>query len=171
MLRGAILHRLLQVLPSIDAVERTAAAERYLARSVPRWPEAERLALAATVMDVLGHAELQPLFGEHSRAEVSVMGTLKLGPREFAVSGRIDRLAVSGDTVTIADYKTNREIPASAEDIAPVYRNQLAIYRELLKPLYPGKRFRCVLIFTEGPAIRVLSEAMLDRSLEALATK
>ncbi|PST17538.1 double-strand break repair helicase AddA [Mesorhizobium plurifarium] len=171
MLRGAILHRLLQVLPSISPSERLAAAERYLSRSMPRWPEAERRALAGTVMDVLGHAELQPLFGEHSRAEVSVMGTLKLGSREFAVSGRIDRLAVSGDMVTIADYKTNREIPASPDEIAPVYRNQLAIYRELLKPLYPGKRFRCVLIFTEGPAIRVLPESMLDGSLEELATK
>ncbi|MDE3826890.1 double-strand break repair helicase AddA [Sinorhizobium meliloti] len=171
MLRGAILHRLLQVLPSVDPRERLAAAERYLARSVPRWPEAERRALAGTVMDVLDHADLQPLFGEHSRAEVSVMGTLKLGVREFAVSGRIDRLAVTGDMVTIADYKTNREIPETPEEIAPVYRNQLAIYRELLKPLYPGKRFRCVLIFTEGPAIRVLPEPMLDRSLEELATK
>ncbi|MQW89652.1 double-strand break repair helicase AddA [Sinorhizobium saheli] len=171
MLRGAILHRLLQVLPALESAERQAAAERYLERSVPRWPAAERRALSDAVLNVLDHPELTALFGEQSRAEVSVMGTLKLGGREFAVSGRIDRLAVSGNTVTIADYKTNRQVPASSDEIAPVYRNQLAIYRELLKPLYPGKRFRCVLIFTEGPAIRVLPEPMLDRSLEELSTK
>ncbi|WP_026619454.1 ATP-dependent helicase/nuclease subunit A [Ensifer sp. WSM1721] len=171
MLRGAILHRMLQVLPSIEGAERHAAAERYLSRSVPRWPEADRRALADAVADVLEHPELQGLFGEQSRAEVSVMGTLRLGGREFAVSGRIDRLAVSDDTVTIADYKTNRQVPSTLDGIAPVYRTQLAIYRELLKPLYPGKRFHCVLIFTEGPAIRALPESMLDRSLEELATK
>lgn len=171
MLRGAILHRLLQVLPTIDAAEREAAAERYLARSVPRWSEAERRALADAVVNVLEHPDLQALFGEGSRAEVSVMGTLRLGGREFAVSGRIDRLAVSADTVTIADFKTNRQVPASLDEIAPVYRTQLAIYRELLKPLYPGKQFRSVLIFTEGPAARLVPEAMLDRSLEELATK
>jgi ATP-dependent helicase/nuclease subunit A len=171
MLRGAILHRMLQVLPSIEGAERHAAAERYLSRSLPRWPEAERRALADTVADVLEHPELQGLFGEQSRAEVSVMGTLSLGTRQFAVSGRIDRLAVIGDTVTIADYKTNRQVPGTPDEIAPVYKTQLAIYRELLKPLYPGMRFRCVLIFTEGPAIRALPESMLDRSLEELATK
>ncbi|PDT52085.1 MULTISPECIES: double-strand break repair helicase AddA [Sinorhizobium] len=171
MLRGAILHRLLQVLPTIDGAERRDAAERYLSRAVPRWPETERQALSRAVMEVLEHPDLQPLFGEQSRAEVSVMGTLKLGSQEFAVSGRLDRLAVAGDTVTIADYKTNRQVPASVAEIPTVYRRQLAIYRELLRPLYPGKQFRCVLIFTEGPAVWVLPDPMLDGSLEELATK
>jgi len=171
MLRGAILHRLLQVLPTIDAGERQAVAERYLARAVPRWPETERRALAEAVMDVLARPELQTLFRDGSRAEVSVMGTLKLGTREFAVSGRIDRLAVSGDTVTIADFKTNRQVPASLEEIAPLYRTQLAIYRELLKPLYPDRKIRSVLIFTGGPAVWTLPDAVLDASLEELATK
>ncbi|MCA1442231.1 double-strand break repair helicase AddA [Ensifer sp. IC4062] len=171
LLRGAILHRLLQVLPSIDPAERRAAANRYLLRSVPRWPEPQRRALADAVMKVLDHPDLTTLFAAHSRPEVSVMGTLTLGGREFAVSGRVDRLAVSGDTVTIADFKTNREVPMSLAEVPPVYRTQLAIYRELLKPLYPGRRFRCALIFSEGPAIQVLPDAMLDRSLEELATK
>jgi len=171
MLRGAILHRLLQVLPTIEEAKRREAAERYLGRAVPGWPETERRALTAAVMDVLDHTELQPLFGEQSRAEVSVMGTLKLGSQEFAISGRLDRLAIAGDTVTIADYKTNRDVPASVDDVPSVYRRQLAIYRDLLKPLYPGKQFRSVLIFTEGPAVRVLPDTMLDRSLEELATK
>ncbi|ASY64825.1 ATP-dependent nuclease subunit A [Sinorhizobium sojae CCBAU 05684] len=171
MLRGAILHRLLQVLPTIDGPERRAAAERYLSRSVPRWRDTDRRQLIDAVMDVLDRPDLAALFAGQSRAEVSVMGTLKLGGREFAVSGRIDRLAVSGDTVTIADFKTNRQVPETLEEIAPVHRTQLAIYRELLKPLYSGKYFRSVLIFTEGPAVRVLTDAMLDRSLEELATK
>ncbi|PDT83578.1 double-strand break repair helicase AddA [Sinorhizobium sp. BJ1] len=171
MLRGAILHRLLQVLPMLDGPERRDAAERYLSRAVPRWPEAERQALAGAVMDVLDHPDLQSLFGEDSRAEVSVMGTLTLGSHAFAVSGRLDRLAIAGDTVTIADYKTNRDVPASADEVPTVYRRQLAIYRELLKPLYPGKQFRSALIFTEGPAVRVLPDTMLDASLEELATK
>lgn len=171
MLRGAILHRLLQVLPSIPLSDRLAAADRYLARSVPRWPEAERARLRDAVLQVLDHAELQSLFSEASRAEVSVMGTLKLGKREFAVSGRIDRLSVADGVVTIADFKTNRSVPATADDVPITYRTQLAIYRELLKPLYPSHRFQCALIFTEGPVIHLLEDALLDRSLEDLATK
>ncbi|WP_312367413.1 double-strand break repair helicase AddA [Ensifer sp.] len=171
MLRGAILHRLLQVLPSIPLSDRLAAADRYLSRSVPRWPEGERARLRDAVLQVLDHAELQSLFSEASRAEVSVMGTLKLGKREFAVSGRIDRLSVADGVVTIADFKTNRSVPATPDDVPITYRTQLAIYRELLRPLYPAHRFQCALIFTEGPVIHLLEDALLDRSLEDLATK
>lgn len=171
MLRGAILHRLLQVLPSIGGVDRRAAAERYLARSVPRWSPEQRAVLIAGVENVLDHPDLRALFSAGSRAEVSVMGTLTLGNRDHAVSGRIDRLAVSDGIVTIADFKTNRQVPASPDDIPFAYRAQLAIYRELLRPLYPAHAFRCVLIFTEGPAIHVVADQALDRSLEDLATK
>lgn len=171
MLRGAILHRLLQVLPSIAPSERLAAANRYLARSVPRWPETQRARLRDAVLQVLDHGDLRSLFSDASRAEVSVMGTLKLAKREFAVSGRIDRLSVADGVVTIADFKTNRNVPASADDVPAAYKTQLAIYRELLRPLYPAHRFQCALIFTEGPIIHVLEDATLDRSLEDLATK
>ncbi len=171
LLRGAILHRFLQVLPSIAPEERRAAAERYLLRSVPRWSVPQRQALTESVLRVIEHPELTALFSEGSRAEVSVMGTLKLGSRDFAVSGRIDRLAVSGNTVTIADFKTNREIPASAEAVPFVYRAQLAIYRALLQPLYPDHVIHCALIYTGGPTVLTLPQAMLDSSLVELATK
>jgi len=171
LLRGAILHRFLQVLPSIAPEERRAAAERYLLRSVPRWSAAQRQALTESVLKVIGYPELAALFSEGSRAEVSVMGTLKLGSRDFAVSGRIDRLAVSGNTVIIADFKTNREIPVSAEAVPFVYRAQLAIYRALLQPLYPDHLIQCALIYTGGPTVLILPQAMLDGSLVELATK
>lgn len=171
LLRGAILHRFLQVLPSIAPEERRAAAERYLLRSVPRWSAPQRQALTESVLKVIEHPELAALFSEGSRAEVSVMGTLKLGARDFAVSGRIDRLAVSANSVIIADFKTNREIPASAEAVPFVYRAQLAIYRALLQPLYSDHRIQCALIYTGGPTVLTLPESMLDRSLVDLATK
>ena len=171
LLRGAILHRFLQVLPSIAPEERLAAAERYLARSVPRWSASERQALTASVLSVIEHPQLAALFSDTSRAEVSVMGTLTLGTRDFAVSGRIDRLAVSGTTVVLADFKTNREIPASPDDVPFVYKAQLAIYRSLLAPLYPDYVFQCALIYTEGPAVLTLPQEMLDRSLVELSKK
>ncbi|OJF98403.1 double-strand break repair helicase AddA [Pararhizobium antarcticum] len=171
LLRGAILHRFLQMLPSIAPVDRLAAAERYLQRSVPGWAQAERQSLLTSVFRVLDHPDLDDLFDENARAEVALMGTLRLGRRDYAVSGRIDRLAVTGDTVVIADFKTNRDVPETAEAVPFTYKAQLAIYRALLQPLYPQHRFRCVLIYTEGPHVIALPEAMLDRNLEELATK
>lgn len=74
------------------------------------------------------------------------MGTLTLEDRRYAVSGRIDRLAVLADRVVILDYKTNRVPPATEEAIPFAHRAQLAIYREILAPLYPDKRIDCMMM-------------------------
>ena len=52
-----------------------------------------------------------------------------------------------------------------------VYRAQLAIYRTILAPLYPGHAFRCLLIYTEKPAVLTITEEMLDASLVELSKK
>ena len=52
-----------------------------------------------------------------SLAEVAIMGTLHLRGKDHAVSGVIDRLAVSGDRVLIVDYKTNRPAPQTLADV------------------------------------------------------
>ena len=48
-----------------------------------------------------------------SRAEVPIVGRIAApgGAPPIHVSGQIDRLAVSSDTVLIADYKTDRAVP------------------------------------------------------------
>jgi ATP-dependent helicase/nuclease subunit A len=171
LLRGAILHRLLQVLPSRPPEERRADAERYLSRAVPNWGDAERQGIIDAVIGVTDDPGLAALFSASSRAEVSIMGMLTLGLREHAVSGRIDRLAVLDDSVIVADFKTNRDVPLDASEVPMVYRAQLAIYRDILQPLYPAHRIRCVLVFTEGPRAIELPDAMLAQALVEIATK
>ncbi|MGI2036025.1 double-strand break repair helicase AddA [Rhizobium panacihumi] len=169
--RGRMTHRMLQMLPDIAPTERRAAAERYATRAVPFWPEAERLRLIETVMGVLSAPDLSDAFADHAQAEVSIMGTLKLDQRDYAVSGRIDRLVVNDSRVMIMDYKTNRNPPSSEEKTPFSHRAQLAIYREILAPLYPGRAIDCVLVYTEsGHAIR-LSDDLLARTLSELRTK
>ncbi len=169
--RGRMTHRMLQMLPDFPPAERREAAQRYASRTVPFWPEAERVRLIETVMGVLSAPDLSDAFSDHAQSEVSIMGTLKLDDREYAVSGRIDRLVVSDSRVMIMDYKTNRNPPASEEQTPISHRAQLAIYREILAPLYPGRAIECVLVYTEsGRAIR-LSDDLLARSLLELRTK
>ena len=99
------------------------------------------------------------------------MGTLMLGGCEYAISGRIDRMAVSDDEVTVLDYKTNRRPPDREVDVPLTHRTQLALYREILRPLYPQHRFRCVLAYTETGGVISLSPEILDRSLAELRPK
>ncbi|SIR28936.1 DNA helicase/exodeoxyribonuclease V, subunit A [Rhizobium sp. RU35A] len=170
--KGRLTHRMLQMLPAFPPAEQEDAARRYLARTAGFWPVAEREALLASILGVLSHPELQSVFTAHAQAEVSIMGRLSLNGRDHAVSGRIDRLSVDTDgTVTLLDYKTNRFTPQTAETAPLSHRAQMAIYREILQPLYPGRPIRCVLVYTETTRVLVLPEAVLSRSLAELDTK
>lgn len=169
--KGRFIHRMLQTLPDIAPEERAEAAKRYAERAARFWPQAERDALISSVMALLSHPELQGTFSTHAQAEVSIMGTLRLGHQSYAVSGRIDRLAVLDDRVVILDYKTNRVPPGSERETPFAHRAQLAIYREILSPLYPGKRIDCVLVYTENASIHTLSDETLALALAELETK
>ena len=169
--KGKLVHRMLQMLTEFPNHEREAAARRYAERAARFWPAAERDNLVASVMSVLAHEELVPVFSERSQSEVSIMGTLALEGKDYAISGRIDRLAVTETEVIILDYKTNRVPPKGPEEVPPAHRAQLAIYREILKPLYPGKSFQCVLVYTESAGVITLPPDLLSRSLAELKTK
>jgi ATP-dependent helicase/nuclease subunit A len=99
------------------------------------------------------------------------MGTLTLGSRDYAVSGRIDRMAITDAAVEIVDFKTNRVPPASHADIPFEHRAQLAIYRAILMPLYPAREIRCGLIYTEAAKTYWLDAGLMEASLAELASK
>lgn len=169
--KGRFVHRMLQALPDIAPAERADAARRYVERAARFWPEAERRRLADAVAALMAHDGLQDVFSGHAQAEVSIMGTLSLNDRQYAVSGRIDRLAVLDDRVVVLDYKTNRVPPENVSDIPFAHRAQLAIYREILAPLYPGKSIDCVLVYTENASIFTLAPEILALALAELKTK
>lgn len=169
--KGRLIHRMLQMLPDIPAAERASAAERYVGRTARHWPQSERDRLVDSVLKLLTEQSLQPVFSAHAQPEVSIMGTLTLEDKQYAVSGRIDRLAVLDDRIVILDYKTNRVPPQTEEAVPYAHKAQLAIYREILAPLYPGKPVECVLVYTENAAVHRLSERTLELALAGLKTK
>ena len=72
------------------------------------------------------------------------------------VAGQVDRLVVTPDEVLIADYKTNRPPPNSLDEALEKYGSyvkQLALYRAVLKRLYPGRPVRAALMWTETPEL------------------
>lgn len=169
--RGRLTHRMLQILPAFPPAERADAARRYLERTARFWPRAEREGLLSSLLALLDAPGLAPIFGPGSRPEVAVMGTLSLGGRDYAISGRIDRLAVTADAVVLVDFKTNRQPPDRAEKAPLAHRAQLAIYREILKPLYPGMPIICLLVYTETGALLALDDRLLATSLAEITPK
>ena len=164
--RGTFVHRLMQSLPDIPPKRRAEAARRFLARQRHDFSEAECAALTNQVMTILNDLRFAALFEPGSRAEVPIVG--RVGDR--TVNGTVDRLVVTGDVVLIADYKTNSPPPASLDEVQARYAGyvrQLALYRAVLRRLYPDRPVRAALVWTETLDLMALPEKALDEALAA----
>ena len=166
--RGTLVHRLLQSLPDIPKAARADAARRYLARSAATFSAEERETIVAQLGRLLEDPRFSELFAPSSRAEIPIVGWLNGGT--VAVSGQVDRLAVTRDAVLITDYKTNRPAPRCLTEVPPAYVAQLALYRAVLGELYPDKHIRAALVWTDVPDLMAISQASLDAALATITS-
>ena len=166
--RGNLIHKLLEILPEIPAARRRETAQKMLS-SYKDVPAELRRQIIEEVFAVLEHPEFAPIFADGSRAEVSLAGSAKGLPEGLYLNAQIDRLCVTPDSVTIVDYKSNRPPPTKPEDVADLYLGQMAAYRELAREIYPGRTVNCVLLWTDGPHLMPLPNALLDAALQKVA--
>jgi ATP-dependent helicase/nuclease subunit A len=158
--RGRIIHRLLQHLPGLATAERAAAADRMLARETDLSRDA-RAEMREAAIGLMEDSRFSALFGPGGRAEAPVIG--RLG-RDI-INGRVDRLAITDSEVLVIDYKTDRPAPADLGGVGEAYVRQMAAYRRILSEAWPGRTVRCLLAWTDGPALMELPAAQLDRAL------
>jgi ATP-dependent helicase/nuclease subunit A len=162
--RGRIVHRLMQSLPDIPASRRSEALVRHLAR-VKELEVGEREAIARQVAAVLGDPRFAALF-VGSRAEVPIVGRIaRPGRPPLAVSGQIDRLAITPAEILIADYKTNNPAPRRLEDVPDRYVSQLALCRAVLCVLFPDRDVRAALLWTAVPELMEIPAEKMDAAL------
>ena len=72
---------------------------------------------------------------------------------------------VTPSEVLIVDFKTNRAPPAEVAEAPAAYICQLALYRAVLKKLYPQLPVRAALLWTETPELMEISAPALDAQL------
>jgi ATP-dependent helicase/nuclease subunit A len=170
--RGRIVHRLMQSLPDIPAAGRPAAIERYLKNAAADFSAAEQAEIARHVLAILNDLIFADVFAPGSRSEVPVVGRIaRTGEKPIAVSGQVDRLAVTGDSVLIADFKTDRAVPSQVADVPRPYIAQLALYRALLQRIYPEKTIRAALLFTAGPSVIDVPSGAMDAELAEITSR
>jgi ATP-dependent helicase/nuclease subunit A len=161
--RGLLIHRLLQSLPDLAPERRRASAARFLALALHGLDaEAQRSILDET-MAVLEHPECAPFFAADSAAEVPVVGLV--GGRPLA--GQIDRLVVRPGEVLILDYKSLRPAPESPDEVPAIYLDQLAAYARAVGAVYPGRKVRAAILWTDGPRLMAIEEGKLGKQLPA----
>ncbi len=163
-LRGTLTHALLEHLPSLPENLRAEAAEAFVEKRGIGLTKKARTSIVNETLAILTRPEFKELFSVTSRAEVPIAATLPRpsgkGPA-LKLSGQIDRLAVTEREVFVVDYKTNRPPPLNAENVAPAYLYQLAAYVLALGEIYPGKRVKAALLWTDGPRLMEIPEATL----------
>lgn len=140
---GDLMHGLLQLLPSLARDERKNSGLLF---AMSRTSREEAQSALENAIDIIEDEKFAHIFGENSMAEVAISGRLKNGN---LVSGRIDRIVISDDEIMIVDFKTG-SIPRDVNNIPPLYKSQMAAYRDLVSQMYEKHNIRCAFLFTNG---------------------
>ena len=164
LLRGNLMHQLLEHLPDLEASERLPAAQAFLHREGEKLGSAGQAELLTRAFQVLTHPDLEDLFSAAARAEVPICGEIRSQSGVILpVMGRIDRLLVQNNAVVIADFKTGQRQTS--------YIGQMALYRALLGQIYPAHRIQAVLIWTDDAKPETLAEHDLDIALQEIVSR
>ncbi len=155
--RGNLLHALFERLPDVATAEREGAAARWLSRQAADLPEGARATIAADALAVLNDPQWAEVFGPDALAEVPVAAVVG----ETVVTGQVDRLLLLPDRIVVVDFKTGRFVPDGIAQVRVPYVRQMAYYAAALTRIYPGRRVEAALLYTSGPKMVMVPDAML----------
>ncbi len=167
--RGNLIHALLARLPGIAADNRREAALKFLTSHSVDTSEAAKM--ADETLAVISDPRFAAAFAPNSRAEVALVADLPELGDGARLNGRIDRLAVTDNVVLVIDFKTNRPPPKTPDAVSTLYLAQMALYRAALAKVFPGHRIACALVWTEGPSLMALPDALLDAEIARIPAR
>ncbi|GGE10687.1 double-strand break repair helicase AddA [Polymorphobacter glacialis] len=152
--RGSALHALFERLPDIDPTRRREVGEAWCRMSVP---DLDAGAITATVLGILDDPRFAAVFAPGALVEAPVAAVVE----GIVIAGKVDRLLVAAAEVLVVDFKTGRRVPADADAVEPYHLKQMAAYVAALAKVFPDRPVRAALLYTEGPAIIDLPDALL----------
>ena len=136
-------------MPDVEAEDKLSVIQEYLKQNADDFTPYQQEKIAQEVFYLVSHPDFAPLFGGDSKAEVPIMG--EVGGK--IISGQIDRLVVLEDEVWIVDFKTNRPAARTADEVQSAYIKQLRAYKALLEQIYPQKKIKTFLLWTDTAQI------------------
>jgi len=155
--RGNLLHDLFERLPSLPVERREAAATGWLAGAAPDLAETARTAIVADACGIIADPAYADLFGPEALAEAPIAAVV-VGE---VVAGTVDRLLVTDERVLVVDFKTGRRVPADAASAPEHHLRQMAAYVAALEVVFPGRRVEAALLYTAGPLLLALPDAVV----------
>jgi ATP-dependent helicase/nuclease subunit A len=161
--RGRLVHLLLEHLPRFPAPGWRAAAPRIAGLEAPDIGEAELAEAYAEAEAVLTAPHLAHVFAPGTLAEVELCAdSVALG---VPLLGAIDRLIVGEAQVLAVDFKTNAEVPSSAEGVPEGILRQMGAYAEMLGAIYPGREIATAVLWSRNATLMPLPHDLVSEAL------
>lgn len=156
--RGTLIHALFERLPAVAPTRRRDVALAWLAGQASDLSAALRQDMVDAAMLVLDDPRHAALFGPDALAEVPLSALVE----GRVIAGAVDRLLVTEDMVMVVDFKTGGQVPMDAKAVPVGYLRQMAAYHAALRVIFPGRRVDAALLFTSGPLLITLPDALLE---------
>jgi len=147
--RGIAIHRCLELMTSKptcsdDSITQILASELSLSVHDP---------LILQVIDearaVIENDSLKPIFKPKTSTRCYNELPVHYQRNSKTVYGIIDRLLVAENEVTLIDYKSHQQVSLDTlQPLADSYQQQLQLYADGLKQIWPDKTIRAALLFT-----------------------
>ena len=160
--RGSLVHRLLEHLPQTPPALREALAKAIVVGNIENVPDA--FALIADVLAMIDAAHLGHVFDVSTLAEVELTATIPAFP-DHRFHGAIDRLLISATQITAIDFKTNRHVPKTPEQVPEGILRQMGAYHAMLTEIYPNRQINIAILWTATAHLMPLSHDMLMDAL------
>jgi ATP-dependent helicase/nuclease subunit A len=166
--QGNLIHKLLEILPSLAPEHRASAAEIVASAFAHVISRAVRVEAIGSAFAILENPALHRIFeGGHAEAGLAVM--LEGGGGPAVIAGQADRVFTDAASFTVIDYKSGRF--SQGEEPPRAYLAQLAAYRMALQRIYSESEVNAALLNTRSLTLAhadvrdldaILAEANLD---------
>lgn len=148
-LRGIVIHRCLELLTREQAFTEHSIKQLILSETSYLIDKAKLADWLNEAKTLITHPELETVFkpsaGTKTYNELPLQ--YKLGNQ--MVQGVIDRLLVSDENILLIDYKTHQQASKNnMAEIADTYKEQMALYANGIKLIWPEKKLETALLFT-----------------------
>jgi len=147
--RGIVIHRMLELLNTIPDIP-----EKNLLQKISLDLQINDSNLLKDWLDIalnnFRHKDLNSIFNPQN-----TIATYNECPLQYMLDGRlvygiIDRLLITQDEAIIIDYKTHQHAQAdNLEELSQAYQQQMQLYANGVKQLWPDKNIQAKLLFTE----------------------
>jgi ATP-dependent helicase/nuclease subunit A len=158
--RGKALHALFERLPGLAPADRQRVGEAWCAAN---HPDLDAAAITASVLAIIADPAFAAVFAPDALTEAPLAAVVG----DMVIAGTVDRLLVGQDRVLVVDFKTGWRVPADADAVPVYYLRQMAAYVAALRVVFPGRSVEAALLFTEGPRLIALPDALLAQHAPA----